>query len=227
MALRYVAYHLGQRLGRAVGGQHDHAVRSRPLPALLGQRHGVRADRHPLQGQERGDRESAAGCSPEAGGKTQVDGGVGQPEHQPRHAWPPQAAAQRQVGQRESGNHEQRQVVHVLVRTEHQRGGHRQCEVQARLVRPPAQGDRHQRQEPDQDREGDHLSASGQDLEDVAQRVDGCVRVDGLAVSRQLPADRPRADRAHVFEHRVQTEACDGHDCQAQHSPRESGHGTP
>src|SRR5216684_6897309 len=204
-----VTDHFAKCFCGAVGGQDDDPARLRSAPPQLTERDRIRSHCHPLNGQVCTNCESAGSSRPEVECKCEIDRGVREDEDESCCSWPPQMAGQGEVRERERGNHQERQVVHVLMRAQDQRSCDCECEIEARLVGPPAQGQRYECQQQDENRQSHALAAAGHRLENVAKRVDGGVRVDDLAVGRQGSADGPSADRIHIAQHRSKAESSD------------------
>ena len=199
--LRDVAHHLDQRLGGAVRRKHDHATRPRTAPMQLAQRYRVGTHGHALDREVRSDREGADRGRPEVDRQGEVDGCVCKEQHSHSGVRPAEHSGQGEVGHRKTGDHQQSQVVNVLMRTENKRCRDGKREVEAWLVGTPAQREGHQGQEQDEDDERHNLAASGDRLEDVAQRVHGGVGVYELIGIWQASGDRPGADRPQVRDH--------------------------
>ena len=117
--------------------------------------------------------------------------------------------------------------MNVLVRAQYQRRGDGEREIEPRLVRPPAERKGHQRQKNHQDHKRDDLSAARKDLEDVPERIDRSVRVHGLAMGGQRPADGPAADRADVLHDRTEPKTRHRDHRQPHHSGGETSERTP
>jgi len=76
------------------------------------------------------------------------------------------AACQGEIGEGEPRDDKQGEVVHVLVRAQHERSRDGEREVEPRLVRSPAQGKCNERQQEKEDH-ARGSPASGQRLENV------------------------------------------------------------
>ena len=139
MPLRNIANHLDKGLGSAICGKHYYTARARTAPLQLPKWNRIRPHGHPFQGQIACDCKCADSGRPEAYGERQVDRGIGEEKHPNRGVRPAQHPGQCQVRKRKARNHEQGEVVNVLVWAQYERRRDRQREVQPRLVWPPTE----------------------------------------------------------------------------------------